>query len=183
MRACVRACVRVGLSARYWGSYGKSVTEPARASTRDQAPEVVGTGGEKYYYFHLIQCTPPYSKPVIALSYFCTMAWVRAPSALPPNERGASQTRGTVTIAGSFAVDGLEGPLVRGWLRSLLGIEEALAVQWAPYAHLLKTLPDLLRGPGRGGAQLVVVRAGGLPPRNGPRSVLELDWNPVEGGL
>ena len=91
-------------------------------------------------------------------------AWVPSPSALPPNdERTASQQRGTVTIAGSFAVDGLEGPLVQGWLASLLGIDEALAVRWAPYAHLLETLPELLRGPDRGGAQLVVVLGTSLP--------------------
>ena len=62
-----------------------------------------------------------------------------------------------VNVTGSFAVDGVETPLLV-WLHQLLGINEAVRIGWAPYANLLDILPQLLRGSSLGGAELVVVR-------------------------
>ena len=60
----------------------------------------------------------------------------------------------TVSIAGTFAVDGLEEPL-QLFLDRLLGIGDAIAIQWAPYTELLDALPTILQGPAQGGAELV----------------------------
>eukprot|EP00035_Acanthoeca_spectabilis_P033308 m.22916 g.22916 ORF g.22916 m.22916 type:complete len:918 (+) comp5885_c0_seq1:93-2846(+) len=60
------------------------------------------------------------------------------------------------TIAGSFAVDGLEGPLMV-WLDQITGLLPALSLRWAPYADTLLQLPMLLRGPKAGGAEVVVL--------------------------
>ena len=43
------------------------------------------------------------------------------------------------------------------WLHGLLGIASSVLTQWAPYANLLDALPDLLRGPDNGDAELVLV--------------------------
>eukprot|EP00041_Stephanoeca_diplocostata_P020531 m.462066 g.462066 ORF g.462066 m.462066 type:complete len:207 (-) comp21601_c1_seq10:233-853(-) len=83
--------------------------------------------------------------------------WVPAPSAVDAPGPDASLTRcHTVTIIGSFAVDGLERPLST-WLHRLLGISPALKIKWAPYSNLLASLPPLLCGPQNGGAELVLV--------------------------
>jgi hypothetical protein len=58
--------------------------------------------------------------------------WNPAPSSI--DTTGKSLPNRTVTIAGSFAVDGLEAPLLV-WLNQILGIESTLTLQWAPYVN------------------------------------------------